>query len=246
MMRPWCVVIEQNGTGVYCHYIAQCTVEDSVFAWGASAKYLWDAVPAATERQQPARRHQQDAARDLQQQARGQVVALHARELAGVRLHGVRHLVAVDRGALQRGPEPQRPDRALEPDQLGDLVAVHEHLAQAGHVGGHGGDQRQVHRRAAAAQAAHQHLVVAQHQQQRRPACRAAERRRAQPRRARQCRRKAHGRRKPASRSNRAVAINGSPISAVGSLDSIASNRLMPRPSALKLPAQSSGCSAVT
>jgi parallel beta-helix repeat protein len=24
------VVIEQNGTGVYCHYIAQCTVEDSV------------------------------------------------------------------------------------------------------------------------------------------------------------------------------------------------------------------------
>src|SRR5687768_5018560 len=42
------------------------------------------------------RRRHDGAARDLQQQARGQVVALHARELAGVGLHGVRHLVAVD------------------------------------------------------------------------------------------------------------------------------------------------------
>jgi hypothetical protein len=47
-------------------------------------------------------------------------------------------------------------------------------------------------------------------------------------------------------RSRPQSAISGRPTSAVGSRLSIASNRLMPRPSHLKLPAQSSGCSAAT
>ena len=47
----------------------------------------------------------------------------------------------------------------------------------------------------------------------------------------------------PHSRSRRASAIRGRPIRAVGSTVSMRSNRAMPRPSHLKLPAQSSGCS---
>ncbi|GIX36108.1 MAG: hypothetical protein KatS3mg126_1887 [Lysobacteraceae bacterium] len=54
------------------------------------------------------------------------------------------------------------------------------------------------------------------------------------------------GRAMPASRSSRHRAISGSPTSAVGSSLSTPSNRLMPRPSHLKLPAQSSGDSAST
>jgi len=51
---------------------------------------------------------------------------------------------------------------------------------------------------------------------------------------------------RPASRSNRANAISGKPTSAVGSLLSMRSNREIPRPSHLKLPAQSSGISRST
>ena len=49
------------------------------------------------------------------------------------------------------------------------------------------------------------------------------------------------GRGKPASRSMRESGINGRPTSAVGSWESMASNSVMPNPSLLKLPAQSSG-----
>ncbi len=48
-----------------------------------------------------------------------------------------------------------------------------------------------------------------------------------------------HGTANPALRSRPHSAISGRPTSAVGSRLSIASNRLMPRPSHLKLPAQS-------
>ena len=44
----------------------------------------------------------------------------------------------------------------------------------------------------------------------------------------------------PTSASNRRTAIKGSPTSAVGSVVSMAVHRLMPRPSHMKLPAQSS------
>lgn len=54
------------------------------------------------------------------------------------------------------------------------------------------------------------------------------------------------GRVTPASRNSRASAISGSPISALGSSFSMRSNRLMPSPSHLKLPAQSSGLSRST
>lgn len=56
----------------------------------------------------------------------------------------------------------------------------------------------------------------------------------------------AQGKRKPAWRNSWQVAIKGRPTRAVGSLLSIAWNRLMPSPSHLKLPAQSSGCSCWT
>lgn len=50
----------------------------------------------------------------------------------------------------------------------------------------------------------------------------------------------------PAARSRRQTAISGRPINAVGSSLPIRSNSAMPRPSHLKLPAQSSGCSRST
>ena len=56
----------------------------------------------------------------------------------------------------------------------------------------------------------------------------------------------AQGRAMPAARSSRASAISGRPIRALGSSFSIRSNRLMPSPSHLKLPAQSSGRSRST
>ncbi len=56
----------------------------------------------------------------------------------------------------------------------------------------------------------------------------------------------AHGSATPAARSMRESAISGRPISAVGSSPLIASSRVMPRPSDLALPAQSSGRSRST
>jgi hypothetical protein len=50
---------------------------------------------------------------------------------------------------------------------------------------------------------------------------------------------RAHGSTSPAARSMRQVRISGRPIRAVGSSLSMASSRLMPRPSLLALPAQS-------
>ena len=50
---------------------------------------------------------------------------------------------------------------------------------------------------------------------------------------------RAHGSTSPAARSRRQVRIKGSPISAVGSSLSMASSKLMPRPSLFALPAQS-------
>ncbi len=51
---------------------------------------------------------------------------------------------------------------------------------------------------------------------------------------------------RPSSRRQRVSAISGSPIKAVGSSDRRLSNSAIPSPSALKLPAQSSGCSRST
>ena len=56
----------------------------------------------------------------------------------------------------------------------------------------------------------------------------------------------AHGRRKPALRSRRAVAIRGRPIRAVGSRDCTSAIRVMPRPSIFAEPAQSKEGSAST
>ena len=115
------LVAELNGVADVAHIRDKITqmirLERAVWACGVAASLESSLAEPRVRRPRPR------ADERRQEHLHPEVVPLHAGELAGVGLDGIRDLVAVDRGALERGAEAERPDRALQADELGDLVA---------------------------------------------------------------------------------------------------------------------------